>query len=263
MTRTIVLTGARGGQGTSTIAATLAVLAAGHGPTQLVPDDPRSTAALMGVAVALDEEWVEVCPNLTMATNGHHVVLTGHPATTVIDGGRIPNGPFDEDTTPPVAIDGLERYAVLRGPCYVAISSLLATGRRFDGVILLTEPGRALSERDVTDVLGTPVVATIPIEAAIARSIDAGLLLSSLHRHGARFRSLGALIRPRSTLSPPPLQPDTDLHLSLGDRNATRPACRARAVLRAVYRVWGQNAGRAEHVEHRQVVARRGRLLRR
>lgn len=263
MTRTIVLTGARGGQGTSTVAVALAALAARHGPTQLVPDDPRATAALMGVAIALDAEWVEVAPNLTMATNGHHVVLTGNPATTVIDGGRIPNGPFDEDTTPPVAIDGLERYAVLRGPCYVALSSLLVTGRRFDGVVLLVEPGRALSEGDVADVLGTPVVATIPIEPAIARSIDAGLLLSSLHRHSARFRSLDALVRPRSTPSTPPLQPDTDLPLPLSGRNATNIACRDQPLSRAVYRVWRHNAGRSGHVEHRAVVARRGRLLRR
>jgi hypothetical protein len=263
MTRTIVLTGARGGQGTSTVAAALAILAAGHGPTQLVPDDPRSTAALMGVVPVLDKEWVEVCPNLTMATNSHHVVLTGHPATTVIDGGRIPNGPFDEDSIPPVAFDELERYAVLRGPCYVALSSLLVTSRRFDGIIVLAEPGRALSERDVTDVLGIPVVATVPIEPAIARSIDAGLLLSSLHRHSARLRSLDALVRPRSTLSTPPLQPDTDLHLSLGDRNASSPACRARPDSRAVYRVWGHNEGRCGHAEHRAAVPRRGRLLRR
>lgn len=262
MTRTIVLTGARGGQGTSTVAVALSILAAGQGPTQLVPDDPRATAALMGVALALDDDWVEVAPNLTMATNSHHVVLTGHPTTTVIDGGRIPNGPFDDDTPPP-AMDGLERYAVLRGPCYVALSSLLTTGRHFDGVILLAEPGRALSDRDVTDVLGIPVVAAIAIEPAIARSIDAGLLLSGLHRHSARFRSLDVLVRPRSSLSTPPLQPDTDLPLSMADRNATKPLCRARPVSRAVYRTWAHNAGWSAHVEHRAVVAGGRRLLRR
>ncbi len=262
MTRTIALTGARGGQGTSTVAAALAVFAAGHGPTQLVPDDPLSTSALLGVPITTDAEWAEVCPNLEMATDAHHVPLAPHPTTTVIDCGRLPIGPFDEASSSPL-IEAAERYVVLRGPCYVALSSVLVTGVRFDGVILLHEPGRALSDRDVTDVLGIPVVASIPVDPAIARTIDAGLLLSSLHRHSARFRSLSVLARPPRNLSEPPLQPDTDLPLSLGDRNAARIACRARPVSRAVYKVWRRNAGRRGHVEHRTVVAGCGRLLRR
>ena len=69
MTRTIQVTGARGGQGTSTIAASLAVLAAGHGPTLLCSDEPAITAALLGVAMPLsDDEVVEVAPNLDLAT---------------------------------------------------------------------------------------------------------------------------------------------------------------------------------------------------
>lgn len=215
MTRTIILTGARGGQGTSSVAAALAVLAAGHGPTQLVPDDPRSTAALLGVPITTDEEWAEICPNLVMATNARQVTLQRHPTTTVIDGGRLPNGPFDEASSTP-QLEPAERYVVLREPCYVALSSLLVTGVRFDGVILLSEPGRALSDRDVTDVLGIPVVASIPVDPAIARTIDAGLLLSSLHRHSARFRTLSVLARPPRNLSEPPLQPDTGL--PTGDR---------------------------------------------
>ncbi len=47
-------------------------------------------------------------------------------------------------------------------------------------------PGRALTAADVVDVLGTPVVAEIPVGPAVARAIDAGLLLAQ-----------------RSTTSPP------------------------------------------------------------
>jgi hypothetical protein len=69
MTRTIQVTGARGGQGTSTVAASLAVLVAGHGPTLLCSDEPAITAALLGVSLPLtDEEVVEVAPNLDLAT---------------------------------------------------------------------------------------------------------------------------------------------------------------------------------------------------
>ena len=119
----------------------------------------------------------------------------------MVDAGRIPAGPFDRVTPgwSVVEADGpVEHYVVLRGPCYVALSTLLTAGRRFDGVILMIEPGRALSERDVTDVLGIPVVATIPVDPAIARTIDAGLLLSRLHRHNTPFRPLARLTPTRN-----------------------------------------------------------------
>src|SRR5439155_15668548 len=44
------------------------------------------------------------------------------------------------------------------------------------GVILVAEPGRALSAADASEVLGLPVVATVPVRSRIARLIDAGLL---------------------------------------------------------------------------------------
>ncbi|HEY5154574.1 MAG TPA: hypothetical protein VIJ47_07565, partial [Acidimicrobiales bacterium] len=48
------------------------------------------------------------------------------------------------------------------------------------GVILVTEPGRALGRRDVEQVVGVDVVAEVPIDAAVARSVDAGLLAGRL-----------------------------------------------------------------------------------
>lgn len=89
----------------------------------------------------------------------------------------------------------VEHYVVLRGPSYVGLATLTAGLRPglFDGAILVLEEGRALSECDVTDVLGIPVVATVPVEPAIARATDAGLLLSRLHR--LQPRRLAALAR--------------------------------------------------------------------
>ena len=66
MTRTIVLTGARGGQGTSTVAAALAVLAAGHGPVVLRSGDPSATTALLGLG-ANQDEWTSVFRGATAA----------------------------------------------------------------------------------------------------------------------------------------------------------------------------------------------------
>ncbi len=58
----------------------------------------------------------------------------------------------------------------------------LAAPLRPSGVVLVSEPGRALGAKDVEDVLGVPVRAEVTVEAAVARAVDAGLLASRLPR---------------------------------------------------------------------------------
>lgn len=220
MTRTIQLTGARGGQGTSTIAASLAVLAAGHGPTLLCSIEPTTTAALLGIPLPLaDDPAVEVAANLDLATSAMAGVTPARYNTIVIDAGRIPTAPFDRADATLGKGDGVgpvEHYAVLRGPCYVGLATLTATGGGWcDGTILVHEDGRALAERDVTDVLGVPVVATVPIDAAVARATDAGLLLARLHR--LPLRRLAPLVRPTDVLTTTPMQNVTDLPCGTAD----------------------------------------------
>lgn len=64
---------------------------------------------------------------------------------------------------------------VLR-PCYLALRRALAAPIRATGVILVEEPKRSLDADDVEQVLGVPVRAVVPWDPAIARSVDAGLL---------------------------------------------------------------------------------------
>ncbi len=64
---------------------------------------------------------------------------------------------------------------VLR-PCYLALRRALAAPIRPSAIVLVDEPGRALTRRDVEDVLGVPVRAEIAYDPAIARAVDAGLL---------------------------------------------------------------------------------------
>ncbi len=192
MSRTIRLIGARGGQGTTTVAAALALLAAGHHDTALVSSDPAATAALLGVPLLLADERAEVTATLsfTAAPDEHH-----RAEVTIIDDGAGHRRATSGSLT---AADG-ERYAVLRGPCYVALASLLtAPDGPPDGVILVIEQGRALTAKDVTGVLDVPVVATVKASPAVARTIDAGLLVSRLHRL-AEFADLRRL-----ALSAPP-----------------------------------------------------------
>ena len=47
---------------------------------------------------------------------------------------------------------------------------------------LVAEKGRSLTARDVSEVTGLPVVATVEVSARVARTIDAGLLPSRITR---------------------------------------------------------------------------------
>ena len=181
MSTTIVFTGAKGGQGTTTVAATAAVLAAAHRATTLVTEAPGEAAALLGLPRPIGAEPVTVTPRLWVAS---HVV----EGTDVVigDGGERLDWP---DATV---------YAVLRGPCYLALAALLERpGPMPDGIVLLAEKGRSLTARDVAEVSGVPVVATVPVTPAVAGTIDAGLLLTRLHRL-PDLHPLRPLVTPRA-----------------------------------------------------------------
>jgi MinD-like ATPase involved in chromosome partitioning or flagellar assembly len=67
-------------------------------------------------------------------------------------------------------------------PCYLSMRRAVSRGVSADGVVLVLEPGRALDRRDVADVLGLQVVASVEVDPAVARSVDAGLLVRRRHR---------------------------------------------------------------------------------
>ena len=166
MTTTVILVGARGGSGTSTVAATLALHAAAVAPTALLTHDPTAMARLLGT---------------TGAPPAPDRPFTAGPCLTVagLDGPRDPVTIIDAGcaaAAKELPSDG-QRYAVVRGPCYLALSTLVSLpDLRPDGVILVAEPGRSLSAADTSAILGIPVVATVPVRPSIARLIDAGLL---------------------------------------------------------------------------------------
>src|SRR5581483_4743801 len=162
----IVFVGARGGQGTSTVAATAALQAAQHSPTSLLCVDPLSTAALLGAPPVLPGEQAEIAPGLTLTD------LDGpRRAVTVIDAGSL--------TTTPAPPAGSRTILVIRGPSYLALHTAIGhPDLHPDGAVIVAEPGRALSDLDVTEILAIPVLASVPVRADIARTVDAGLLLT-------------------------------------------------------------------------------------
>jgi hypothetical protein len=79
-------------------------------------------------------------------------------------------------------VAGASRSLLVTRPCYLAIRRALTLAVRPDAVVLVGEPGRAFGRADVEAVLGVPVAAEIPHDPAVARALDAGLLLSRLPR---------------------------------------------------------------------------------
>jgi len=67
-------------------------------------------------------------------------------------------------------------------PCYLVLRAGVSAEERPDGVVVVEEPGRALVSRDVADVLAAPVMATVPLDPAVARAVDAGVLARRLPR---------------------------------------------------------------------------------
>ncbi len=72
-----------------------------------------------------------------------------------------------------------ERLLVTRA-CYLSLRRVAALDLPPTGVVLVSEPDRALGARDVEQVVGADVVADVPVDAAVARAVDAGLLAGRL-----------------------------------------------------------------------------------
>jgi MinD superfamily P-loop ATPase len=146
----------KGGQGTSVTACAVALAAAGNSRRVRLDGHDRSTlAAILGTGGN-----GFVTPNLFLgadSADGFDIV--------------IHDGPAEEGTS----------LLVIR-PCYLALRRALDLGVTASaaGVIVITESGRALEERDVAEVTGLPVVTNIPVSPTIARAVDAGILAARL-----------------------------------------------------------------------------------
>lgn len=166
MNDVLVFVGARGGQGTTTVAATTALHAAHRAPTALLCADPLAAAALLGAEPVLPGDQAVIAPRLTLGgLDGPHAPIT------VIDAGPV--------STAAPAPAGARTLAVVRGPCYLALHTLLAQEEfRPDGVVVVAEAGRAISEVDVARIVAAPVVASVAVRPEVARMVDAGELLT-------------------------------------------------------------------------------------
>ncbi len=196
----------KGGSGTTVVATSLALLHATRGIHTTLVDLSGDAPACLGMADPLGPgigHWFEGFPAGNTAVLDHLTVpstadlrvlpvgLTGYrassshweslaawcahqPGTVVIDAGV--GEPHD-------ALWDVAQHSLLvvRG-CYLALRRTARLLRKPDGVVLISEPGRALRRPDVEAVSGTAVVAQLEWDPVVARSVDAGLLAGRVPR---------------------------------------------------------------------------------
>jgi len=78
----------------------------------------------------------------------------------------------------PALAAAIEHRWLITRACYLSLRRAAASPTRPTGVLLVTEAGRALRARDIERAVGAPIVARLPIDPRVARAVDAGLLMS-------------------------------------------------------------------------------------
>jgi hypothetical protein len=191
----------KGGSGTTVFASALALgLAERHGAANIV-DLSGDVPAVLGMAEPANRgvrDWLAgihrdpqdfvrlrlaAAPRLGVVPAGSDAPFDDHSlidlANVVADHTVVDFGTLQ----PPESLRPLIRsdWLVLR-PCYLALRRAARLPRRPTGVIVVREPGRALTSRDIQSVVGAPVVGEVSVTGEVARSVDAGLLATRLPR---------------------------------------------------------------------------------
>lgn len=193
---------AKGGSGTTVVAAALSLVLARQQPATLVdlagdvpaalglpqPAGPgvadwlasptADAAALHRLAVPANDT-LQVLPTGTSTPASDRwsrlaLALAAHPGTVVIDAGT--------GSPPTELLAASTTQLLVTRPCYLALRRAVADGVQPTGVVLVGEPGRALNARDIERALSAPVVAQVEYDPSVARAVDAGLLAARLPR---------------------------------------------------------------------------------
>ncbi len=194
----------KGGSGTTVVSAAIALVCSYARPTLLVdldgdvpaalglpePSGPgvydwlssptADATALYRLAVpAADDLWV--VPRGT--TDGTHpggrwqdlgTALRSFDETVVVDAGL--------GEPPPTLVGGEVHSVLVVRPCYLALRRVVALTHRPTDLVVVNEPGRALTSRDVEHSVGAPLLAEVPYDPGISRQVDAGLLARRIPR---------------------------------------------------------------------------------
>jgi hypothetical protein len=200
---------AKGGVGTTVVAASLALTIAGRSPTgAILADlggdgpaalglaDPTSPGLAGWLAAgsdvpadALRRLEVETDQGLAVLPRGegdlasHRAALLANlldvsPRPAVADCGRIRRA----DSAAGIVAGHARRSILVTRACYLALRHATRAPLKPSVVVVVREPGRALSNGDVESTIGAPIVAVVEVDPAVARAVDAGLLSGRLPR---------------------------------------------------------------------------------
>ena len=192
----------KGGVGTSVVAASFALLLARRVPSGAVladiagdapavlgmpePDTPGLAAWLAAgddvPADGLARLEVAAAPGLSLLPRGSGPLASDRatvlaslldrgPRPVVVDCGRA-------ERVAVAIVGGAQRSVLVIRPCYLALRRAMASPLRPSEVVVVREPGRSLSRHDIESALGAPVRAEIEADPAVARAVDAGLLMA-------------------------------------------------------------------------------------
>ncbi len=192
----------KGGSGTTVIASVIALLAARSTPTLLVdlagdcptalgvpdPAGPGVAEWLQSASASRDSLSrlaVPVTEQLRLVSSGQHPPPSDAHWARLADALAALDGVVVDAGTGVPADELLEvasaSLLVIR-PCFLALRRAARITVAPTAVVLIVESGRALSTRDVERALGVPVIAEVPLDPAVARAVDAGLLTTRLPR---------------------------------------------------------------------------------
>ncbi len=202
--RMIVCWSVKGGSGTTVVASTLALIRAAESQRgALLVDLAGDVPAVLGLAEPSGpgvSEWlsnpesdsrmtlqsiaVQATANLQIIAKGSKTITADANFSQLCSALETFNLPIIIDAgcgVPPqeLLVRATSSLLVTR-PCYLSLRRAAQISVSPTGIVLINEPGRALGKHDVEAVIGTPVVAEITFDAAIARAVDAGLLATRL-----------------------------------------------------------------------------------
>lgn len=190
----------KGGCGTTVVAVSLASVLAATAREAVIADLAGDVPAVLGVpepdgpgladwlragddvpADALERLEVGAPGGLRVLPSGHAVddvpvgrgdvlaaLLASDDRPVVADCGALPTG-----ARLAIAATASMSLLVLR-PCFLALRRAAAFPLRPSGVVLVDEPGRAMTAADIEAALGVPVKARVALDPHIARAVDAG-----------------------------------------------------------------------------------------
>ncbi|MXV97253.1 MAG: ArsA family ATPase [Acidimicrobiaceae bacterium] len=212
----------KGGVGTSVVAAATAIRLASEDRETTLVDLTGDQPALLGmIAGATPSEpgigdWVaagdgvaadaigrlleDVAPGLRLLRDGTQPALVDQTADGENRRSRLVLALEMLARIGPVVVDaGLDPFelrtdlaashrpvCVLRS-CYLALNRAQRTSGPYDCVVLVEEPGRALRVRDVAAAVGASSVKRVAWDPRVARSVDAGTIVSMLPPPLRRF----------------------------------------------------------------------------